>query len=386
MAQSGFPRYLLEGTASEKLAYFKGYTIAHPKLKSIDETLIQTIREPAGATLILVYGPTGVGKTTLRLHVEKRLTELAAERIKINPDVSPYVSIEAVALESGYYDWKDYYRRALLALKSPLIGSGGERIENLRLSTAELRYFLELTLRTRKPSACFIDEAQHLARMSSGRRIQDQLDAIKSIASITNVVHVLIGTYELLAFRNLSGQLSRRSIDIHFPRYQSESEEDMAIFKNILWTFQRHIPIKEEPNLLQNWWFFYERSVGCVGILKDWLVRALASALEKGMETLTFKHLEQHALSVSQCIKIATEAMEGELAATDTQVERQRLQKMLDIKPQSVDLSSPLVQTKQSTSESYTDETAEELINRLRNNNRRNRPIAKRKPKRDKVG
>jgi hypothetical protein len=33
---------------------------------------------------------------------------------------------------------------------------------------------------------------------------------------MTNVVQVLIGTYELIAFLNLSGQLSRRSTVIHF--------------------------------------------------------------------------------------------------------------------------------------------------------------------------
>ena len=28
------------------------------------------------------------------------------------------------------------------------------------------------------------------------------------------------GTYDLMVFRNLSAQLSRRSIDVHFSRYQ----------------------------------------------------------------------------------------------------------------------------------------------------------------------
>jgi hypothetical protein len=62
----------------------------------------------------------------------------------------------------------------------------------------------------------FVDEAQHLARISSGRRLSDQLDVIKSIANRTQTVHVLFGTYELMAFRNLSAQLSRRSMDLHF--------------------------------------------------------------------------------------------------------------------------------------------------------------------------
>jgi hypothetical protein len=57
-----------------------------------------------------------------------------------------------------------------------------------------------------------------------------------------------------------------------------------------------------------------------------------------------------------------------------------------NIKPQSVNLSAPLIPTKQPTNELDANETEEELINRLRNHNLKNRRVAKRKPKRDKVG
>ncbi len=42
---------------------------------------------------------------------------------------------------------------------------------------------------------------------------------------MTSILHCLLGTYELLTFRNLSGQLSRRSIHIHFPRYQVDNTD-----------------------------------------------------------------------------------------------------------------------------------------------------------------
>ena len=61
------------------------------------------------------------------------------------------------------------------------------------------------------------DEAQRFSKLASSSRQQAQMDAPESMASMTNTLHGLFGTYELLEFRNLSGQLSRRSIDIHFP-------------------------------------------------------------------------------------------------------------------------------------------------------------------------
>jgi hypothetical protein len=40
--------------------------------------------------------------------------------------------------------------------------------------------------------------------------LQNQMDMLKSLADSTHSRLVLVGTYELLTFRNLSGQLSRR--------------------------------------------------------------------------------------------------------------------------------------------------------------------------------
>lgn len=164
----------------------------------------------------------------------------------------------------------------------------------------------------RRPRAVLIDKAQHLFALSSGRRLEDQLNVLKSLANRSNTVHVLFGTYELLRVRNLSGQLSRRSIDIHFPRYDVAKASDCRTFARILQTFGEQMPLPEPPDLTISWEYLYERSIGCVGILKDWLVRALATAIRQSAPTLTLKHLEKHALSVSQCDRLIEETARGE--------------------------------------------------------------------------
>ena len=82
----------------------------------------------------------------------------------------------------------------------------------------------------------------------------------------------------------------------------------------MLWSFQKNLPLEEEPDLLQHWKYCYERTIGCVGVLKDWLTRALAQALERGEETISRALLEQHALSVDRCNQMVTEAVAGESA------------------------------------------------------------------------
>ncbi len=82
-----------------------------------------------------------------------------------------------------------------------------------------------------------------------------------------------------LTFENLSAQLVRRSLDIHFHRYRVDQKEKANAWRNVVWAFERHLPLAEKPDLVGRWEFCFERSLGCVGILKQWLLRALQTAL-----------------------------------------------------------------------------------------------------------
>jgi hypothetical protein len=177
----------------------------------------------------------------------------------------------------------------------------------------DYRYAVEQAIRHRRPVAVMIDEAQHLGKIGSGRRLLDQLDVIKSIANQTNTVHVLFGTYDLLALRNLNGQLSRRSIDVHLTRYHAELPEDRQVFINTVQTLEKELPFPDASDLVSNWEYLYERSLGCIGILKQWLVRAATVALDKGSRKLTTCNLESQALCIAQCEQLYAEIADGEL-------------------------------------------------------------------------
>ncbi|WP_414574283.1 AAA family ATPase, partial [Nostoc sp. CCY 9925] len=64
-----------------KLAQFKEYAVLHPQLARVDMLLMRAIREPAGFAHVLVYGPSGVGKTTMIRQIAKRLNENVAEQL-----------------------------------------------------------------------------------------------------------------------------------------------------------------------------------------------------------------------------------------------------------------------------------------------------------------
>ena len=190
-------------------------------MKEADQAVWNALREPAGAALIFVVGPTGVGKTTLLTHIEKRLIDLATTPGDRSNSHIPALKLDAVSPALTQFKWGDYYQRALLLLQEPHMEYAVDYRRQVpvlarqtveqnplpwkgRTDTAALRLIFERALKHRKPYAILIDEAEHIAKAARGSKLLDQLDHLKSLAIMSQVVHVLVGTYDLMVFRNLS--------------------------------------------------------------------------------------------------------------------------------------------------------------------------------------
>src|SRR5205823_8269541 len=123
---------------------------------------------------------------------------------------------------------------------------------------------------------------------------------------------------------------ARRGLEIHFPRYQFQHEPDQRAFQGVLLTLLQQVPLSvDREALLQQWPYFYERSIGCVGVLKDWLVRAVAATLADGQSVLTLARLQEHALPEAQCESMAMEAAAGEQELHYTASRREHLWNLL---------------------------------------------------------
>ncbi len=374
--QQGFPKDLLEKSIEDRVHYFEEYTVAHPHLEEAYKKMMDNISGSSNRTIKFLYGPSGVGKTTIYKKVKKTIVERLLPTLEYDKGRIPFAGIEAVASDNGIFDWKDFYIRLLEEFKEIAIDYkidyetlyGQSEAKHIRYEdpNRKLRKAVESTLKNRRPMSLIIDEAQHMMRLPSGRKLKQQMDSIKSLASLSNTPIVLIGTYDLLHFTNLSGQLSRRSDDVHFERYNIENKEHMQIFENVLYMFQKHLPLENEPDLISDTDFFYERCIGCIGTLKDWLTKTLEMKLLQKRTSLTTDDFLEYALSFDQCIKMINEARNGEMKLQDDDEKKRTLYSLL-------------------MPNSTFDESEEEQEVKDKGN-KKNRIPGKRKPKRDVVG
>src|SRR6266851_2187811 len=136
-----FPHHLLQQPPERRLDYFKAFTVAHPALKQADQAVWNALREPAGAALIFVVGPTGVGKTTLLTQIEKRLIDLATTAGDRRNSHIPTLRLDAVSPALTQFKWGDYYQRALLLLQEP----------RMEYALDDRRHFPRLSKRVQSP-------------------------------------------------------------------------------------------------------------------------------------------------------------------------------------------------------------------------------------------
>lgn len=372
-----FPKELLFQSIDDRIEFYKKKSVGHPKLVNAYKDLMDIVDVVEGDVL-LVYGPSGVGKSTLFKKVKNEYLKRYQDEMRHDKGLIPVLAVEAFAPEDGKFDWIDFYSDSLKELRDILIDEKVMPMNEKRLSLNEmgisvptnsnqktkrkLRNALESAIKCRKVKIILIDEAQHMTKVGSSNGLRNHMDAIKSLASKFGVPIILFGTYELLNFRNKSGQLGRRTIDIHFPRYNSEIPEEVNSFKSALLSFQKAFPLYQEPNLIEEWKYFYKYTIGCIGTLRDWLYKTYRYQMNlyEDTKTLTIRDFKKFEPTIDQAYTMAEEIIKGETHLTnEREVKANKLNTLLNL---------------------------EQLDENGEKNKTKNRRPGERKPTRDKTG
>lgn len=322
----------LDQTAIEAaVADFRQYVIAHPNAKAAFSELMTALQATAAPQIIILTGPTGAGKSTLAQAARNRLMQRFEAQMHAEPDFVPVVTINAVPPNGNSFSWKDFHIRLLSGQSEPLVNrklyfppqttllpAPSVLPPVLGNSTADaLRRSVEQYLRLRRTKVMIIDEAHHLLLVGGTQRLECQFESLKSLTIETGVTILLVGTYRLLDILDQSGQLTRRSQVINYARYDQRRQGDMENFRKVLVTFEQRIGAMVEARLDEHAKYFYQKTGGCIGILKDWLSRCLEHALCEGASIIDAKFAERFALKNRGLLTIIEEAFLGEERVAD---------------------------------------------------------------------
>lgn len=298
--------------------------IRHTRIGQVMSDLDTLIYPDSQDSILLVCGPTGVGKSTLAHYMVDTALKQSAEAMEADAGIIPAVYVEAPASGETDFSWKLFYQRILAQLEGDLAApkaAYGVDPESGRLirpqgangnSLAALRTAVERALKSRGVQFLVIDEAAHLIRQTRRNRLQIQLDTLKSLANQCGTQMILVGSYDLYQLVSLSGQLARRTHVLHFARYRQDCPEDVLAFNACIQKFQDSLPALWGNQLMQHAAALHENTLGCIGTLSAVLTRAAKLAQAKGEWSTSI--LERALLTEAQRKQILEETLDGEAA------------------------------------------------------------------------
>lgn len=325
--------------------------ISHLKLSDAYTRLMWIVEQESENVeeLHILVGPSGCGKSTLLKRIETEILKRYAKDMEDDPGFIPVVYSQVTAPQDGNFNWKDFFSRLLEKFNDVLIRKkvilrpeailDEETIFNIRsLVREELRRAVRNAFESRKTKFLLLDEAGHLLITKSSLPPRVQFELIKSVAQELKIPIILAGDYSLLGILQQNGQLTRRTEVIHFSRYLvsellDPSNPYCTSFRNSVYTLLEAMPIKKENGLINHLDYFYQYSLGNIGLLKKWFDRALWKALLSDDQVLTREILQATRIPNKLLKLMLEEAKLGEKQLEDIKDDALTLELGLSVTP-----------------------------------------------------
>lgn len=318
------------------MANFRGKRIGHRIAATIRGQIMMEVLTAERERVVALMGPTGVGKSVVIERVRTLLIEHFRSEMDADPGFLPFLYLSTKTGYGADFNWKDLHARLLNEAQEVLIRKkktlprlelDGQLLTTTRgLVTDELGRAFESVVKNRRVRIVFFDEASAMIDQAVNKNAVRQFNILKSHAVNLGVVIVLIGAYDLMGLNAGNGQLIRRCEVIHMPRYgfdrvtlpsQENKSADEDEFVRAIESLSAVAPVQIEEDAVADERFVLAKSVGCVGIFRDWLDRACVKALAENKGVLTKVIFEAAALPNWKVRQLTEEAILGEKALTD---------------------------------------------------------------------
>lgn len=295
--------------------------IKHPFIAdAIDEVRLMLDAQD-NANLLVLCGPTGVGKTTLGQYLIEAEFDDQSHAMEENPGLIPAIIVQAPASGERDFSWRLFYRGILDGLEGeldvprtsygvdPKTGRVARPLGPHKNTLADMRTAITRSLRNRGTRFILVDEAAHMMLQCRPADLETHFNTLKSLSDNSGAQWVLLGSYDLLATLSLSAQLARRTHVIHFGRYREDVPADVRAFRGCVKMMSGYLPALKDLDLLRYTDVLHRNAVGCVGTLRTILARL---NLLVGKHGWSEEMLRKALLTEAQVTQIMREIVEGE--------------------------------------------------------------------------
>ena len=272
---------------------FMDTNIDHARATQVREKAVFYLTKCPGTRMVNIVGPSGVGKSHLVAQLQSGVLAYYAKEIRENPDRIPFLRTN---LE--YYGFKRFTYASLFSMALEEMGDPfarmpatfRERVEHELIARKKYRNQAENELAMRKrlkreflrfgTMVWCLDEAQYIL-MAASDPSEHQLSVLKSIAQSGPAKLLLVGPPALRDKLLCSSEVARRGVTICFTRYKVDEPKDVAAFAAAAEKLFKLMRFASTPAVKDNLDMLYAGSLGCIGVLKEWFQRSMASAMER---------------------------------------------------------------------------------------------------------
>lgn len=302
---------------------FHDVRVRHPKLDAVLEQIHPLLMPHSESNIVYIVGATGTGKSTLSRYALNHFYDQYADLAASDISAIPVVNVEAYCDGDTRHGFRGLYEDLRTALQEPATNrktfiEEADGIMTLRptkrLTIRQLRSLVEKGLKRRCTKVVVTDEAYHLLKFAKDSAV---MDTLKSLANTTGTKLVLVGSFDLFSLVESHAQVARRSAFVHFERYRPERSEDCTAFRNIVLSLQDKWPVADVPNFVAIWDELMTLSLGCVGLLKGFLLDALAMQLLNA-DRWDYEFLQRAAMANKLRAIIEQEILSGEHEIEET--------------------------------------------------------------------
>ena len=255
------------------------WACAHPFFDMVFKWLVRQVEALTEPVIFLVVGPTGVGKTTMMQYLAREFARRCDAAMNKNASLLPTLTTEAQYTPGRGFDWHGLFEGLLVNANDILIDRKiGDNLEETRGSLRALQRAANKVLLYRAPALVMVDEGSALLEGEKAESLLKNLRFLKGLGNMSKTHIAIFGDYRLAKLASFDGQLNRRIYLTHFPGYPATHERE---FSPVVARFEGQFRSKGiDCSLVDSSHLLFERTCGCVGLLRRWVLEAYLESLD----------------------------------------------------------------------------------------------------------